>query len=59
MVVAAAVVLGTGPAADAHNAGRVELLVTNLHFGRMGHDVMVSADVIDRDSGASAAQATY
>jgi hypothetical protein len=41
----------------AHNAGRVELLVTNLQFV---HDpgsepgVMVHADLIDRDSGASA-----
>lgn len=55
MATVAAVVLGTGGAAEAHNAGRVELLVTNLQFGRMGHDVMVSADLIDRDSGASAA----
>ena len=55
IIVAAAAVLGTGGGAWAHNAGRVELLVTNLHFDRMGHDVMVSADLIDRDSGASAA----
>jgi hypothetical protein len=54
-VLAAAAVVGTGGAALAHNAGRVELLVTNLQFGHMGHDVMVSADLIDRDSGASAA----
>ena len=42
----------------AHNAGRVELLVTNLQFTydqAPGQGVMVSADLIDRDSGASAA----
>jgi len=55
VVLIAAVVLGTGGGAWAHNAGRVELLVTHLQFDRMGHDVMVSADLIDRDSGASAA----
>jgi len=55
MVLAAAVVVGTGGGAEAHNAGRVELLVSNLQFDRMGHDVMVRADLIDRDSGASAA----
>jgi hypothetical protein len=44
--------------AGAHNAGRVELLVTNLKFNHEGHGtgagVKVSADLIDRDSGASA-----
>ncbi|HVW32639.1 MAG TPA: hypothetical protein VHL53_08885, partial [Acidimicrobiia bacterium] len=48
-------IIGTGGGAQAHNAGRVELLVTNLAFDHMDHDVMVSADLIDRDSGASAA----
>jgi hypothetical protein len=46
-----------GPA-GAHNAGRVELLVTNLKFGHEGHGsgspVKVSADLVDRDSGESA-----
>ncbi|HEY4410656.1 MAG TPA: hypothetical protein VGO87_12305 [Acidimicrobiia bacterium] len=55
IVLAAAAVVGTGAAAEAHSAGRVQLLVTNLQFHRMGRDVMVSADLIDRDSGASAA----
>jgi hypothetical protein len=55
IAVVAAAVLGAGGGAEAHNAGRVELLVTNLQFSRMGHDVMVGADLIDRDSGASAA----
>ena len=41
--------------ASAHNAGRVELLVTNLGFTPMGHGLMVRADLIDRDSGAPAA----
>jgi hypothetical protein len=49
----------TGPGvASAHNAGRVELLVTNLQFIHdpgSGQGVMVHADLIDRDSGASAA----
>jgi hypothetical protein len=44
--------------AGAHNAGRVELLVTDLKFNHEGHGtgagVKVSADLVDRDSGASA-----
>jgi len=55
MIVVAAAVIGAGGPAQAHNAGRVELLVTNLGFHGMGRDVMVAADLIDRDSGASAA----
>jgi hypothetical protein len=49
----------TGPGvASAHNAGRIELLVTHLQFtDGMGSErgVMVRADLIDRDSGGSAA----
>jgi hypothetical protein len=44
--------------ASAHNAGRVELLVTNLHFTRSpgaAQGIVVNGDLIDRDSGASAA----
>src|SRR5205823_7497863 len=55
IVLVAAAVVGTAGGAEAHSAGRVQLLVTNLQFNRMGHDLMVSADLIDRDSGASAA----
>lgn len=44
--------------AGAHNAGRVELLVTNLKFSHEGQGtgtgVKVSADLIDRDTGQSA-----
>lgn len=60
--VALAAVLAVGltgrGVASAHNAGRVELLVTNLQFIHdpgSGQGVMVHADLIDRDSGASAA----
>ena len=60
--VALAAVLAVGltgsGVASAHNAGRVELLVTNLQFIHdpgSGPGVMVHADLIDRDSGASAA----
>jgi hypothetical protein len=54
-VVTVAALLAPG-AAWAHNAGRVELLVTNLEFShRPGTGLTVSADLIDRDSGASAA----
>jgi hypothetical protein len=38
-----------------HNAGRVELLVSNLEFSHGGRGIVVRADLIDRDSGASAA----
>jgi hypothetical protein len=62
VVVAAALSLAvslTAPgAAWAHSAGRIELLVTNLQFSPgpgSGQGVMVHADLIDRDSGASAA----
>lgn len=52
-----AAVVAPGPA-GAHNAGRVELLVTNLELSPEGHGtgtgVNVSADLIDRDSGESA-----
>lgn len=41
--------------ASAHNAGRVELLVTNLQFTRAPQSLAVSADLIDRDSGETAA----
>jgi len=64
---AVAVAMVAPGVAWAHSAGRVQLLVTNLGFshgmapgqmGQMGHmgpGLMVSADLIDRDSGASAA----
>jgi hypothetical protein len=39
----------------AHNAGRVELLVTNLRFDRAPDGLAVSADLVDRDSGDTAA----
>ena len=55
LAVAMGAIVWTGGGAQAHNAGRVELLVTNLAFSHMDHDVQVSADLIDRDSGASAA----
>ena len=55
IVLAAGILAGTGGVAQAHNAGRVELLVSNLQFHSMGRNVMVAADLIDRDSGASAA----
>ena len=42
-------------AASAHNAGKVELLITNLRVSQTGQGLMVSADLIDRDSGESAA----
>jgi hypothetical protein len=58
VALAVTVVVGPG-AAGAHNAGRVELLVSNLQFSHDGPDtgsgVKVSADLVDRDSGASAA----
>jgi len=55
MLLAVAVLVVPG-AAWAHNAGRVELLVTKLAFSHdMGRGIMVGADLIDRDSGASAA----
>lgn len=56
--VALAALAVPGPA-GAHSAGRVELLVTNLRFSHEAHGtgspVRVSADLIDRDSGESAA----
>ena len=62
VVAAAGLALGlllTVPgAASAHNAGRIELLVTDLHFTRgtgAGQGIVVNGDLIDRDSGASAA----
>jgi hypothetical protein len=42
-------------AAYAHNAGRVELLVTNLKFAPTAGGTGVRADLIDRDSGDVAA----
>ncbi len=42
-------------AASAHNAGRVELLVTNLVFNRTPEGLAVGASLIDRDSAAVAA----
>ncbi|HEV7863874.1 MAG TPA: hypothetical protein VGR20_14275 [Acidimicrobiia bacterium] len=54
-VLAVAIVVAPG-VGWAHNAGRVELLVTNLKFTHdTGPGLMVRADLIDRDSGASAA----
>lgn len=41
--------------ASAHNAGRVELLVTNLAFHRTADGLAVGASLIDRDSGEVAA----
>jgi hypothetical protein len=41
--------------ASAHNAGRVELLVTNLAFNRTPQGLTVGASLIDRDSGEVAA----
>ena len=41
--------------ASAHNAGRVELLVTNLQFNRTPQGSAVGAELIDRDSGGPAA----
>ena len=41
--------------AHAHNAGQVELLVTNLKFAPAAGGTGVSADLIDRDSGDVAA----
>lgn len=40
--------------AAAHNAGRVDLLVTNLKFAPAAGGVSVTADLIDRDSGSPA-----
>lgn len=56
MVLMLAVVglLGSG-IASAHNAGRVELLVTNLAFNRTPQGMAVGASLIDRDSGEVAA----
>ena len=54
MVLAVAVLVAPG-VASAHVAGRVQLLVVDLRFTHMGPGLMVSADLIDRDSGASAA----
>jgi hypothetical protein len=54
MVVAATLCLMPA-AAHAHNAGRVELLVTNLKFAPAAGGTGVSADLIDRDSGDVAA----
>jgi hypothetical protein len=51
----ATVALLTPGVASAHNAGRVELLVTNLQFTRAPQGLAVSADLIDRDSGETAA----
>lgn len=53
-MVLAAALLAPG-VASAHNQSRVELLVTNLELTGAKQGVMVSADLIDRDSGASAA----
>jgi hypothetical protein len=54
-VLAVAALVAPG-AAWAHSAGRVQLLVINLEFGHHpGMGLTVSADLIDRDSGASAA----
>jgi hypothetical protein len=53
-MVLAVALLGPG-VASAHNAGRVELLITNLKFEHTGQGVTVSAHLIDRDSGAQAA----
>jgi hypothetical protein len=53
-LVIALAVLVPGLAA-AHNAGRVELLVTNLQFTRGPQGLAVSADLVDRDSGEVAA----
>jgi hypothetical protein len=58
LAMAMAVGLTGAGVASAHSAGRVELLVTNLQFIHdpgSGQGVMVHADLIDRDSGASAA----
>ena len=54
MILAAVGLLGPG-AASAHNAGRVELLVTNLAFNPTPQGLAVGASLIDRDSGAVAA----
>ena len=53
-IVLAVALLAPG-VASAHNAGRVELLITNLKFEHTGQGVTVSAYLIDRDSGAQAA----
>jgi hypothetical protein len=54
VVLALAVVVVPG-VAWGHSAGRVELLVTNLQFKAGGQGLVVGCDLIDRDSGASAA----
>jgi len=54
MVLAAALCL-IPAGAYAHNAGRVELLVTNLKFVPAAGGTGVTADLIDRDSGDVAA----
>jgi hypothetical protein len=52
-MVLAVALLGPG-VASAHNAGRVELLITDLEFEHTGQGVTVSANLIDRDSGVQA-----
>jgi len=54
MILAVVGLLGTG-VASAHNAGRVELLVTNLAFNRTPQGLAIGASLIDRDSGEVAA----
>lgn len=55
LIVLAAVASLTPGIAWAHNAGRVELLVTNVSFNRTPQGMAVGASLIDRDSGEVAA----
>ena len=54
LILAAVGLWGSGTA-SAHNAGRVELLVTNLSFNKTPQGLAVGASLIDRDSGEVAA----
>ena len=54
LIVAVVGLMGSG-VASAHNAGRVELLVTNLVFNRTPQGLAVGASLIDRDSAEVAA----